>query len=205
MMNGAKVEPVTVNPNDSQLLDQRAFAVAEVARLFRIPPFMLGITDGGMSFASVEQQMLFYAEHTVRPYVEMLESAFSRILINNRSFIKFNLNAIVRADLTTRTESYSKALLAGYMSVNDVRSLEDMRDVEDGDQYRVPLQNIPLTDANLVSSNQKATAAASLIVAGYTPQSVAEFLGLPLEHSGLASVQLQPEEKADPDGLVKAD
>ena len=205
MMNGAKVEPVTVNPSDSQLLDQRRFAIEECCRLFRIPPFMLGVTESGMSFASVEQQMLFYAEHTVRPYVEMLEAAFSRVLLNERSFIKFNLNAIVRADLTTRTEAYSKALLAGYMSVNDVRALEDMRDVEDGDQFRVPLQNIPLTDAGLVASNQKATAAASLIVAGYTPQSVAEFLGLPLEHSGLASVQLQPEEKGDPAGLVKAD
>ena len=194
MMNGSKVTPISVNPDDSQLLDQRKFAVEEVCRLFRIPPFMLGVTEGGMSFASVEQQMLFFAEHTIRPYVEMLESAFSRMLVNERSFIKFNLNALVRADLTTRTESYSKALLAGYMSVNDVRSLEDQRAVDDGDQYRVPLQNIPLTDAGVVSAQQKSTAAASLIAAGYTPQSVATYLDLPLEHSGLASVQLQPDE-----------
>jgi HK97 family phage portal protein len=205
MMNGSKVTPVSVNPNDSQLLDQRRFAVEEVARLFRIPPFMLGITESGMSFASVEQQMLFYAEHTVRPYVEMLEASFSRLLVNERSFIKFNLNALVRADLNTRTEAYSRALLAGYMSVNDVRSLEDMRDVEDGDQFRVPLQNIPLTDAGVVSAQQKARAATSLVTAGYTPQSVAEYLDLPLKHTGLASVQLQPEEKADPAGLVEAD
>jgi HK97 family phage portal protein len=205
MMNGSKVTPISVNPDDSQLLDQRKFAVEEVARLFRIPPFMLGVTEGGMSFASVEQQMLFFAEHTIRPYVEMLEASFSRLLVNERSFIKFNLNALVRADLTTRTEAYSKALLAGYMSVNDVRALEDQRDVEDGDQYRVPLQNIPLTDADVVSAQQKARAAASLITAGYTPQSVAEYLDLPLDHTGLASVQLQPEEKGDPAGLVEAD
>jgi HK97 family phage portal protein len=206
MMNGAKVEPVTVNPSDSQLLEQRRYAVEEVCRLFRIPPFMLGVTTAGsMSFASVEQQMLFYAEHTVRPYAEMLEAAFSRLLTNESSFIRFNLNALVRADLNTRTEAYSKALLAGYMSVNDVRALEDMRDVEDGDQYRVPLQNIPLTDADVISAQQKSRAAASLITAGYTPQSVAEFLNLPLEHTGLASVQLQPEEKGDPQGLVEAD
>jgi len=195
MMNGSKVTPVTVDPAQSQLLDQRRFAVEEVARLFRIPPFMLGVTTAGsMSFASVEQQMLFYAEHTIRPYAEMLESAFHRLLINDRSFIKFNLNALVRADLNTRTESYSKALLAGYMSVNDVRSLEDMRDVEDGDQFRVPLQNIPLTDAGVVSAQQKASAAQALVIAGYTPESVAAFLDLPLAHTGLVSVQLVPEE-----------
>jgi HK97 family phage portal protein len=194
LMNGAKATALTVNPSDSQLLDQRRYAVEEVCRLFRIPPFMLGVTEGGMSFASVEQQMLFYAEHTVRPYAEMLESAFRRLLTNDRSFIKFNLNALVRADLNTRTEAYSKALLAGYMSVNDVRTLEDMREVQDGDQYRVPLQNVPLTDAGVVSTQQKARAAQALVIAGYTPQSVAALLDLPLDHTGLASVQLQPEE-----------
>ena len=105
----------------------------------------------------------------------------------------------------TRTEAHSKALLAGYMSVNDVRALEDMRNVADGDQYRVPLQNIPLTDAGVVSTQQKAQAAQSLVIAGYTPQSVAALLDLPLDHTGLASVQLQPEEKGDPAGLVEAD
>jgi HK97 family phage portal protein len=205
MMNGSKVQAISVDPGQSQLLDQRRFAVEEVCRLFRIPPFMLGVTESGMSFASVEQQMLFYAEHTIRPYAEMLESAFQRLLINDRSFIKFNLNALVRADLNTRTEAYSKALLAGYMSVNDVRALEDLRNVNDGDQYRVPLQNIPLTDAGVVSAQQKARAAQAFVIAGYTPQSVSEFLDLPLAHTGLASVQLQPEEKGDPEGLVEAD
>ena len=198
LMNGAKATALTTNPSDSQLLEQRAYAVEEVCRLFRVPPFMLGVTaPGAVSYNSVEQQMLFYAEHTIRPYAEMLESAFHRLLVNDSSFIKFNLNALVRADLTTRTEAYSKALLAGYMSVNDVRALEDMRDVQDGDQYRVPLQNIPLTDADAVSAQQKAKAAQSLVIAGYTPQSIAQFLDLPLEHTGLASVQLQPEEKDD--------
>jgi hypothetical protein len=80
-----------------------------------------------------------------------------------------------------------------------------MRDVADGDQYRVPLQNIPLTDAGVVSAQQKARAAQAFVIAGYTPQSIAEFLDLPLKHTGLASVQLQPEEKGDPAGLVEAD
>ena len=204
LMNGAKATALTANPAESQLLEQRRYAVEEVARLFRIPPFMLGVTQpGSVSYASVEQQMLFYAEHTVRPFAEMLEAAFGRLLTNPRSFIKFNLNALVRADLNTRTEAYSKALLAGYMSVNDVRALEDLRDVDAGDQYRVPLQNIPLTDADVVSAQQKARAAQAFVIAGYTPQSVAAMLDLPLEHTGLASVQLQPEEK-DEDGNAEA-
>ena len=204
LMNGMKATQLTVNPADSQMLDQRRFAVEEVCRLFRVPPFMLGITErGSMSYNSVEQQMLFFAQSTILPRVEALEDAFSGLLVNERSFIKFNLSSLVRADLATRTESYSKALLAGYMSVNEVRALEDMRDVDSGDGHRVPLQNIPVEDTPTITAQQKARAASQFITAGYTPQSVATFLDLPLEHTGLASVQLQPEEKDD-DGNVEA-
>jgi hypothetical protein len=166
---------------------------------------MLGVmTQGSVSYNSVEQQMLFFAQHTIAPYAEMLEQAYSSLLDNPQSFIKFNLDSLVRADLQTRTESYSKALLAGYMSVNDVRRLEDLPDAPSGDAYRVPLQNVPTTDAAVVTLIEKAKVVNSLIVAGFTPQSVAEVAGLAgLEHTGLASVQLQPEEK-DEDGSVDA-
>ncbi|HEY7825054.1 MAG TPA: phage portal protein [Acidimicrobiia bacterium] len=200
LMNGAKATPMTANPAETQLLEQRRYAVEEVARLFRVPPFMLGVTTpGSVSYASVEQQMLFYAEHTVRPYAEMLEAAFSQLLVNEDSFIKFNLNALVRADLTTRTDAYSKALLAGYMSVNEVRALEDMRDVDSGGLHRVPLQNIPVEDSPIITAQQKATAAQQLVTAGYTPESVAEYLGIPVDHTGLPSVQLQPEQNGGDD------
>jgi HK97 family phage portal protein len=205
LMNGMKAQQLTVNPADSQMLDQRRFAVEEVARIFRVPPFMLGVnTPGSMSYNSVEQQMLFFVQSTILPRVEALEAAFSRLLVNDRSFIKFNLSSLVRADLATRTESYSKALLAGYMSVNEVRALEDMRGVDSGDVHRVPLQNIPVEDTPIITAQEKAKAAQSLIISGFTPQSVADFLDLPLEHTGLASVQLQDEVK-NPEAGVEAD
>ena len=204
LMNGMKATQMTVNPGDSQLLDQRRFAVEEVARIFRIPPFMLGVTTpGSVSYSSVEQQMLYFTQHTIQPRVQALEDAFHSLLVNDRTFIKFNLNSLVRADLSTRTSAYSTALLAGYMSVNEVRQLEDMRDVTSGDVHRVPLQNIPVEDTPIITAQQKARAASQFIIAGYTPESVAQFLDLPLEHTGLASVQLQPEDK-DEDGTVEA-
>lgn len=196
LYGGAKFTPTTVDPSQSQLIDQRHYAVEEIARIFRVPQFMLGVsTEGTVSYASVEQQMLFFSQHTIQPYVELLEQAYSGLLDNPATFIKFNLDSLVRADLATRTDAYSKALLAGFMSVNDVRRLEDLPDVPDGDQFRVPLQNVPTTDAAVVTAGQKASAAQSLVIAGYTPESVAKFLGLPLQHTGLASVQLQPTEQ----------
>lgn len=196
LYGGAKFTPTTVDPSQSQLIDQRHYAVEEIARIFRVPQFMLGVsTEGAVSYASVEQQMLFFSQHTIQPYVELLEQAYSGLLDNPATFIKFNLDSLVRADLATRTDAYSKALLAGFMSVNDVRRLEDLPDVPDGDQFRVPLQNVPTTDAAVVTAGQKASAAQSLVIAGYTPESVAKFLELPLQHTGLASVQLQPTEQ----------
>jgi HK97 family phage portal protein len=192
LWGGGKFNPLTVDPTASQLVDQRKFAVEEIARIFRVPPFMLGVSENAaMAFASIEQQQLFFRQHTIQPYVEMLEDHFQMLLENPATFIKFNMSSIVRADLSSRYSAYNVALLAGFMSVNDVRRLEDLGPVDDGDQYRVPLQNIPLTDAGLVSMQQKARVAQSLAISGYTPDSIAELLDIDVESFGLPSVQVQ--------------
>ena len=202
LWGGGKFNPMTVNPAESQLVDQRRFAIEEIARIFRVPPFMLGVSENAaMAFASIEQQQLFFRQHTIQPYVEMLEDHFQLLLENPNTFIKFNMSSIVRADLASRYNAYNVALLAGFMSVNDVRSFEDLHPVEDGDQYRVPLQNIPLTDAALVSLQLKSRVSQALTISGYTPESIADLLDLELESYGLPSVQVQqppePVQEAD--------
>ena len=193
LYGGAKFTPATVDPSQSQLIEERRFAIEEVSRIFRVPSFMLGVTTpGSVSYSSVEQQQLFFAQHTIQPYVQKLEDVFSGLLQNQRSFIKFNLNSLIRADFATRTAGYASALAAGWMSVNDVRSLEDMRATDFGDSYRVPLQNIPLTDTPVITVSEKARAAQALTSAGFTGDSVAALLDLDLDHTGLASVQVQP-------------
>jgi len=201
LWGGGKFNPLTVDPSASQLVDQRKFAVEEVARIFRVPPFMLGVSENAaMAFASIEQQQLFFRQHTIQPYVQIIEDHFQQLLENPSTFLKFNMSSIVRADLATRYSSYNTALLAGFMSVNDVRRLEDMGPVDDGDQYRVPLQNIPLTDAGVISMKQKASVAQSLAISGYTPESIAELLDIDVDSFGLPSVQVQaPPEPVEED------
>jgi len=195
LWGGAKFTPTTVDPAQSQLIEERRFSVEEVARIFRVPPFMLGVTtSGSMSYSSVEQQMLFFAQHTIQPYVAKIEDGFSTLTSARSSFVKFNLNSLVRADLATRTAAYSSSLLAGWHSINDVRTLEDLPPVADGDQYRVPLQNVPLTDAPIATLREKAQAAQTLVAAGFDGTSVANLLGIDAEHLGTISVQQQPEE-----------
>ena len=194
LYGGAKFNQATVDPTQSQLIEERRFAIEEVARIFRVPQFMLGVaTPGSVSYSSVEQQQLFFAQHTIQPYVQKLEDAFSSLLLNDRSFLKFNLNSLVRADFATRMAGYSTALAAGWMSVNDVRGFEDLRPVDEGGQYRVPLQNVPLTDAPVITIGEKARAAQALTSAGFTGSSVADLLGLDVDHTGALSVQVNPE------------
>lgn len=194
LYGGAKFTPTTADPTESQLLDERRFAVEEVARLFRVPPWMLGVTTpGSVSYASVEQQMLYFVQHTIQPYTQKVEASLNSLLRAPGQFVKFNLSSLVRADLSTRFAAYASGTQAGWMSINDVRAWEDLPAVANGDEYRVPLQNIPVTDSPIVTVNEKARAAQALVNAGFTGDSVAALLDLDVAHSGTISVQQQPE------------
>jgi hypothetical protein len=197
---GAKYVKTGVNPDEAQMLESRKLAIEEIARIFRIPPHMLGITTpGAMSYASVEQNNINFVTHTLRPYISKMEDAYSRLLPTD-AFMRFNVDGLLRGDYTTRIQGYSVGLQAGFYSVNDVRTFEDLRPVEDGDQHRVPLANISLTDSSVVEEEKRVNMASKLVLAGYDPASVLAALGLPaITHTGVPSTQLQQVAQIDPE------
>jgi len=190
---GAKINKIGVDPEQSQLLASRAFAVEDICRAFRVPPHMVGVTTpGAMSYASVEQNAIQWVRFSVTPIVSRLEAAYSSLLPST-AFMKFNLDSLLRGDTTTRFSAYSQALTAGFFSVNDVRKLEDLPQVDGGDQVRVPLANVNISAADLTEMDKKVSMAQRLIFSGFDPASVLAQLGLPaMDHSGLPSSQLQP-------------
>jgi HK97 family phage portal protein len=201
LTGGATFKPLQLNAADAQLLEVRRFGVEEIARLFRVPVSLLGHpVAGAMSFASVEAQNLSFVQHSLRPLLERLEQALSPLLPEQDGFIKFNLDALLRGTTLERYEAYTKGLREGFLSLNDVRYVEDLAPLgESGDQYRVPLQNIDAADAKDVGLNLRADIAAKLIQVGFDPKSVVEAVGLPdMEHTGLPSNQLQPISTIDP-------
>jgi HK97 family phage portal protein len=201
LTSGATFKPLTLNAADAQLLEVRRFGVEEIARLFRVPVSLLGHpVAGAMSFASVEAQNLSFVQHSLRPLLERLEQALSPLLPNQDGFIKFNLDALLRGTTIERYDAYTKGLREGFLSLNDVRYVEDLAPLgESGDQYRVPLQNIDAADAKDVGLNLRADIAAKLIQVGFDPKSVIEAVGLPdMNHTGLPSNQLQPISTIDP-------
>jgi HK97 family phage portal protein len=198
LSGGAKYNPTSVPNDQAQFLDSRRFAVEEIARAFNIPLHMMDV-PGSASFASVEQNGLQFISHTLRPILEKIEWSYSKLLPNPSAFIKFNFNALLRGDLQTRMTSYSIGTQAGFMSVNDVRRLEDLPPVADGDQFRVPLANIDLAQTSVIEDEKRVKMAQMLIQVGFSPEETLTALNLPeIPHTGVPSTQLQPVSMIDP-------
>jgi len=197
LTGGAKFRSTQMEPDKSQAIEARRFAVEDIARAFNIPPHMLGV-PGTTTYASVEANGLQFIQHTLRPILEKIEGALTPLMTRTpggeNAFIKFNIDGLARADLQTRMQSYSTGLQAGFLTVNDVRRREDLRPVDDeaADTVRVPLANVAIDESHVVSESQKVTMAAQLVSSGYRPDEVLAALELPpIAHSGLPSVQLQ--------------
>jgi HK97 family phage portal protein len=198
LSGGATYKQTTV-PNDAaQFLETRRFSVEEIARAFNIPLSMMGV-PGTQSYASVEQNAIQFVTHTLRPYIEKLEWSYSRLL-PVEAFIAFNTNGLLRGDFNSRISAYATGLQSGFMSVNDVRRLEDLSPTEGGDQYRVPLANIALTDTGIVAENEKTNMVKALIQVGFDPEATLKAFGLPvIPHTGVPSTQLQAVNTIDPE------
>ncbi len=199
---GAQYKATNVPNDQAQFLDSRRMAVEDVARAFNIPPHLLGL-PGTNTYASVEQNNIAFVTHTLRPIAQKIEGALSSLLSQETgleaAFVKISLDGLLRADMNSRTQSYSTLLQAGVYSINDVRAFEDLRpiDLPSADTVRVPLANVNLDAADLSVMNQKVEMAQQLIQIGFDPSDVMAKLGLPaIAHSGKDSVQLQQEESA---------
>ena len=193
LFGGAKFTKTSVEPNEAQMLESRQFAVEEIARTFRCPPSMIGVTTpGAMSYASVEQNGIQFVQHTLRPYIVKLEDAYSTLL-PGIAFLKFNVDALQRGDQASRYAAHASALVNGWSSINDIRRIEDMPPVDGGDVYRVPLANVDLDAANLTELEKKSGIVQRLVFSGFDPAEVLAALDLPpIAHTGLPSTQLQP-------------
>jgi HK97 family phage portal protein len=197
LSGGAKFVATQTDPEKAQNLESRKFAVEEIARAFNVPLHLLGV-PGTATYSSVEQNNLSFVSMTLRPLAEKVEAAFSRLLPGD-AFIKFQFNDLLRADLASRVQSYSVGTQAGFYSTNDIRRLEDMEPVEQGDQYRVPLANIALGDTQTITDQKRVAMVQQLVISGFDPADALTAVGLPpIDHTGLPSTQLQPVSQIDP-------
>ena len=203
LSGGAKFVNTSVENDKAQFIDSRRMAVEDVARAFNIPPHLLGL-PGTNTYSSVEQNNIAFVTHTLRPIVQKLETAFTPLMATEpggaTAFIKFTLDGLLRGDANSRFSAYSTGLQAGYLTINDIRRLEDLPPVEGGEIIRVPLANVNIDAAELVATDKRVMMAQRLVTSGYDPAEVLSALGLPaIAHTGLPSVQLQGVAQVNPE------
>lgn len=150
---GMKFEAITINPDDAQLLESRGFSVEEICRIFGVPPFMVGHTVKVTSFgAGLEQQVLGFQKFTLRRRLKRIEQALEKQLLTpldraSGVTIEFNLEGLLRGDSAARSSFYQSGLTNGWMTINEVRALENLPPVPGGDTPRMQMQNVPITAA----------------------------------------------------------
>ena len=152
---GMKYQQIGIPPEEAQFLETRKFQINEIARLYRIPPHMVGDLDKS-SFSNIEQQSLEFVKYTLDPWVIRWEQSLQRSLLlpgeKGKYFIKLNVDGLLRGDYQSRMNGYAVGRQNGWFSANDIREMEDMNpipDEEGGNLYLINGAMTKLADAGV--------------------------------------------------------
>ena len=150
---GMKYTPIGISPEQAQFLETRKFQINEIARIFRVPPHMVGDLEKS-SFSNIEQQSLEFVKYTLDPWVIRWEQSIQRSLLSRDEkavyFVKFNLEGLLRGDYQSRMNGYAIGRQNGWMSANDIRELENLDRIpaeDGGDLYLINGNMLPLKNA----------------------------------------------------------
>ena len=158
---GMKYTPISISPEQAQFLETRKFQINEIARIFRVPPHMVGDLEKS-SFSNIEQQSLEFVKYTLDPWVVRWEQSIQRTLLRPEEkrdyFVKFNVEGLLRGDYQSRMNGYATARQNGWMSANDIRELENLDRIpaeDGGDLYLINGNMTKLADAGIFAANNR--------------------------------------------------
>lgn len=141
-------ERLGMTSNDAQFIQTRVQSLAEIGMYFGVPLHLIGLNDKASSWGTgIEQMGIGFVTYTLQDWLTMWEQAIGRDLIDEKEpdlYAKFNISALMQGDSKTRFESYGKGRQWGWLSVNDIRRLEDQNPIDGGDEYLQPLNMVPL-------------------------------------------------------------
>ena len=159
---GMKYTPISISPNEAQFLETRKFQIDEIARIFRVPPHMVGDLEKS-SFSNIEQQSLEFVKYTLEPWIVRWEQSINRALLSDSEkaayFVKFNVDGLLRGDYQSRMNGYATARQNGWMSANDIRELENLDLIPPelgGDLYLINGNMTKLEDAGIFAATTAA-------------------------------------------------
>ena len=152
---GMKYTPIGISPEQAQFLETRKFQINEIARIFRVPPHMVGDLEKS-SFSNIEQQSLEFVTYTLQPWLIRWEQALFRVLLNEKEkdelFFKFNVDGLLRGDYASRMSGYAIGRQNGWLSANDIRELENLNRIpadEGGDLYLINGNMCKMSEAGI--------------------------------------------------------
>lgn len=143
---GLEIQPIGADAEKSQLVELKRFSIEEIARIFSLPPtFLQDLTNG--TFSNTEQQDLHFVKHTLKRWVEQVEQELNLKLFgrnNNRQFVEFSMDGMLRGDFETRMNGYSQSIQNGIFTPNEVRRKENMPEMPNGDELLIQGATVPL-------------------------------------------------------------
>ena len=158
--DGLEYEAAQNGNDQSQFLQSRSWQIADIARAFSVPLYMLQETEKSTSWGSgLEQLNISFVQHTLTPILKRLEAAYNYYLLADAErgnyYFEYNTEGLLRGDLKSRAEYYHSALMDGWLSPNEIREKENLPNIPGGDVYYVPLnlqayagQDAPAKDGN---------------------------------------------------------
>lgn len=145
LWEGMKPEKIGMTMEDAQFIESRKFNRSEICAIYRVPPHKIMDLERA-TFSNIEEQSISYVIDAIRPWAVRWEQAINQQLLNGSGmfFAEHSIDALLRGDIGSRYNAYAIGRQWGWLSVNDIRSLENMNPVAEGDGYMQPMNMIEL-------------------------------------------------------------
>jgi HK97 family phage portal protein len=165
LQDGMSFRPLSMTNVEAQLIEARGASALEIARMYKVPPHKVGILERATN-NNIEHQGIEFVVYTLLPWLRRYEQAYRRDLLLPSEwpdyYFEFNVGGLLRGDAQSRYEAYSKARQWGWLSVNDIRRLENLPPVPGGDTYLQPLNMVPAGWVPSADAKPKAQAVAEV-------------------------------------------
>ena len=159
---GMQWKGLSIPHSDAQWIEARQFALQDIARMYRVPPHMIGDLSRS-SFSNIESQQISYMQQTIMPWLRRWEQEINRKLIGGDGslYAEFMAEEILRGNTSERFDAYKTARESGWMSVNEIRERENLNKIEGGDSYIQPLNFADIEIAKEIQSPDESDARAT--------------------------------------------
>ena len=158
---GIKYKQLSVNPVAAQLVQSETMSIQDIARMLNVPPHMIAELSHA-TFSNIEHQTIQFVQYSLRPVVRKIEIELENKLLfdseREEVSIKFSLDGLLRGDTAARSAYYHNAILDGYMTRNEVRSLEGLEHAPGLDDFLVPLNVASIDEDGNIKENTASSA-----------------------------------------------